>query len=392
MLKTYKVMLKPNNKQTTRLFQYVNTARFAYNWAIAKQQENYKNGGKFLSDAELRKQFTQLKKTDEYAWLNKISNNVTKQAIKDACNAYNNFFKGLAKYPKFKTKKKSKPSFYQDPVKIKFTKTHVKVEGFAVSKKKNKQKINWIRLAEKDHIPYGKNIKYFNPRFTFDGLNWWVSVSVETVAQPSQSQIDGIGIDLGIKNLAVCSDGIKYKNINKSSAIRKLKKKRRRLQRKISRKYEIGKEGNRYRKTKNIIKDEKQLLKTIRRLTNIRCNYLHHVTSDIVNRKPRFIVLEDLNVSGMMKSKHLAKYLQEQSFYEFKRQLQYKCEWNGIKLIIADRWFPSSKLCSCCGAVKKDLKLSDRVFECKCGNIIDRDYQASLNLKQYGENVLKSAT
>ena len=179
MIKTYKVMLKPNNKQLTKLFQYANTARFAYNWAIAKQQENYENGGKFLSDAELRKQFTQLKKTDEYRWLNEISNNVTKQAIKDACNAYKDFFKGLTKYPKFKTKKKSKPSFYQDPLKIKFTKTHVKVEGFAVSKKKNKQKINWIRLAEKDRIPYGENTKYVNPRFTFDGLNWWVSVGVE---------------------------------------------------------------------------------------------------------------------------------------------------------------------------------------------------------------------
>lgn len=385
-------MLKPNNKQLTKLFQYANIARFAYNWTIAKQQENYKNGGKFLSDAELRKQFTQLKKKDEYKWLNEISSNVTKQAIKDACNAYKNFFKGFAKYPKFKTKKKSKHSFYQDPVKIKFTKTHVKVEGFAINKKKNKQKINWIRLAEKGRIPYGENVKYFNPRFIFDGLNWWVSVSVEVEVQPSQSQTDGIGIDLGIKDLAVCSDGIKYKNINKSSVIRKLEKKRRMLQRKISRKYEIGREGNRYRKTKNIIKAEKQLLKTIRRLTNIRRNYLHHVTSDIVNRKPRFIVLEDLNVSGMMKNKHLTKSVQEQGFYEFKRQLQYKCEWNGIKLIIADRWFPSSKLCSCCGTVKKDLKLSDRVFECKCGNVIDRDYQASLNLKQYGENVLNSAT
>lgn len=395
MFKTYKVMLKPNNKQLTKLFQYANTARFAYNWAIAKQQENYKNGGKFIPDTELRKQFTQLKKTDEYKWLNEISNNVAKQAIKDACNAYKNFFKGSAKYPKFKTKKKSKPSFYQDPIKIKFTKTHVKVEGFTMSKKKNKQKINWIRLAEKDYIPYGENIKYVNPRFTFDGLNWWVSVGIEEEeeeVQSSQSQTDGIGIDLGVKDLAVCSDGIKYKNINKSSVIRKLEKKRRKLQHKISRKYEMGKEGNCYRKTKNIIKTEKQLLKITRRLTNIRHNYLHHVTSDIVNRKPRFIVLEDLNVSGIMKNKHLAKSVQEQGFYEFKRQLEYKCKWNGIKLIIADKWFPSSKLCSCCGAVKKDLKLSDRIFKCECGNVIDRDYQAALNLKQYGENVLKSAS
>lgn len=383
-------MLKPNNKQKTKLFLYANTARFAYNWTIAKQQENYQNGGKFISDSVLRKQFTQMKKLDEFNWLNNVSNNVTKQAIKDACDAYKRFFKGLSKYPKFKSKKKSTPSFYQDNVKIKFSETHVKVEGFASSKKSNKQKINWIRLAEKGRIPFGENVKYTNPRFTFDGLNWWVSVGIETDSDYSPSKTEGIGIDLGIKDLAVCSDGNIYKNINKSSKVKKLEKKKRRLQRKISRKYHMNKEGSRYKKTCNIIKSEKQLLKVSRRLTNIRHNYIHQITSEIVNRKPMFIVLEDLNVKGMMKNKHLAKAVQQQLFYEFRRQLEYKSNWNGIKFILADRWFPSSKLCSCCGQIKKDLKLSDRIYQCDCGNKIDRDYQASLNLKNYGEKLLQS--
>lgn len=392
MIKSIKVMLKPNNKQKTKLFLYANTARFAYNWTIAKQQENYQNGGKFISDSVLRKQFTQMKKLDEFNWLNNVSNNVTKQAIKDACDAYKRFFKGLSKYPKLKSKKKSTPSFYQDNVKIKFSETHVKVEGFASSKKSNKQKINWIRLAEKGRIPFGENVKYTNPRFTFDGLNWWVSVGIETDSDYSPSKTEGIGIDLGIKDLAVCSDGNTYKNINKSSKVKKLEKKKRRLQRKISRKYHMNKEGSRYKKTCNIIKSEKQLLKVSQRLTNIRHNYIHQITSEIVNRKPMFIVLEDLNVKGMMKSKHLAESVQQQCFHEFRRQIEYKSNWNNIRFILADRWFPSSKLCSCCGKVKKDLKLSDRTFECECGNIVDRDYQAALNLKKYGENVLESVS
>lgn len=268
----------------------------------------------------------------------------------------------------------------------------MKVEGFASSKKANKQKINWIRLAEKGRIPFGENVKYTNPRFTFDDLNWWVSVGIETESDYSPSKTEGIGIDLGIKDLAVCSDGKVYGNINKTKRIRQLEKKKRRLQRKISRKYQMNKEGSRYRKTRNIIKSEKQLLKVSRRLTNIRHNYIHQITSEIINRKPMFIVLEDLNVTGMMKNKHLGKSVQEQCFYEFRRQIEYKSNWNNIRFILADRWFPSSQLCSCCGKVQKDLKLSDRVFKCECGNIIDRDYQAALNLKKYGENVLESAS
>ncbi|MBS4893720.1 MAG: transposase [Veillonella parvula] len=382
-IKSAKVMLIPNNKQKTKLFQYAGASRFAYNWTLARQQENYKNGGKFISDNELRKEFTQLKKTKEFAWLNSISNNVTKQAIKDACDSYKRFFKGQSKFPRFKSKKKNRPSFYQDNIKIKFSETHVKLEGFANSKKKNKQKINWIRLAEKNRIP--TNCKYSNPRITFDGLNWFISVGIECDNNLEALTNDGIGIDLGIKDLAICSDGKVYKNINKTNKIRKIKKKRRRLQRQISRKYELNKEGRSYKKTSNIKKLEKQLLKVNHRLTNIRNNYLHQTTTKIVGRKPMFIVLENLNVVGMMKNRHLSKAIQEQCFYEFYRQIQYKCLWNNIKFIEADKWFPSSKTCSECGSIKKQLKLSEREYVCEeCGCVIDRDLNASINLMKYG--------
>lgn len=387
MIKTIRVMLVPNNKQKTKLFRYASTFRFAYNWTLGREKENYENGGRFISDGDLRKEFTQLKKTEEYSWLNEISNNVTKQAIKDACNAYKRFFKGYSKFPKFKSRKHSTPSFFQDNVKIQFTDTHVKVEGFAVSKKKNKQKLNWIKLAECGRIPT-ENVKYTNPRIKYDGLNWYITVGVEYEEYTCLPTNEAIGIDLGIKDLAICSDGNTYKNINKTQKVKKLEKQKRRLQRSISRSYEKNKKGESYCKTDNVIKKEKKLLRLNRRLTNIRHDHLHKTTSEIIKRKPSFICIEDLNISGMMKNKHLSKVVQQQGFYEFRRQIEYKSAWNTIPVIIADRFFPSSKLCSCCGNIKKDLKLSDRIYKCECGNVIDRDYQAALNLKKYGENIV----
>ena len=383
MVKAIKVMLIPNNVQQTKLFQYAGASRFAYNWALAREKENYEKGGKFISDSELRKEFTKLRHSDEYAWLLNISNNVTKQAIKDACSAYKNFFKGLQRYPRFKAKKKSMPKFYQDNIKIQFRDTHVKFEGFSFSRKANKQKLNWVKLAEHGRIP--TDAKYRNPRVSFDGLNWWISVCVEFPDCRDRSNHDGIGIDLGIKDLAICSDGNTYKNINKSQTVKKLEKCKRRLQRSVSRKYEHNKKGGSYCKTNNIVKKEKLLLKVNHRLANIRKDYLNQTTSEIVNRKPRFICIEDLNVSGMIKNRHLSKAVQNQGFFEFRKQLEYKCNDRGIQLIVADRSYPSSKRCSCCGKIKKDLRLSDRTYKCECGNVIDRDFQASLNLKAYGE-------
>ena len=387
MIKTLKIMLIPNNEQKSKLFQSAGVARFAYNWALGREQENYKNGGSFLSDYDLRKEFTKLKSTEGYKWLNDYSNNITKQAIKDACLAYRRFFKGQSAFPKFKSRRKSKPSFYMDTDKIQFTDKTVKLEKITLSRKKNKQKLNWIRLAERNKIPIDG--KYINPRITFDSINWWISVGIQYADNAEPPVNDGVGIDLGIKDLAICSDIDKpYKNINKTQKIRKLKKKKRRLQRQISKKYLISKKGDSYCKTSNIIKAEKKLLKLNHQLTDIRHDYLHQTTTEIINRKPKFIVLEDLNVKGMMKNKHLSESVAEQCFYEFYRQIEYKSSWNNIKFIIVDRFYASSKICSCCGAVKKDLKLSDRIYKCdNCNTIIDRDKNASINLYNYGKSI-----
>lgn len=389
MIKTYKVMLVPNNKQQTKMFQSAGIARFAYNWTLAYESENHKSGNKFISDYDLRRIFTQLKKVEDYAWLNSYSNNITKQAIKDACCAYQNFFKGKSRFPKFKSRKHSRPSFFVDPVKIQITETHVKLEKITESKKSNRQKLNWIKLAEHNRIPV--NVKYYNPRVTFDGLHWWLSVGVEEVESTNVPSSAGIGIDLGIKDLAICSDGNTYKNIHKSCKMKKLARKKRRLQRRVSKKYHINKEGGSYKKTRNITKSEKELLKVSRKLTNIHHNLMLQAISEIISRKPKFIVIEDLNVKGMMKNHHLAKAVQEQTFHEFRRILTYKCEWNNIQLIVADRFFPSSKTCSCCGSINRDLKLKDRTFICPtCGFEIDRDFQAAINLAKYGEQQINN--
>lgn len=364
------------------MLQYAGAARFAYNWALEQQDKNHKEGGKFLSDCDLRKQFTQYKQTNQ--WLYDISNDVTAQAINDAWLAYIRFFKKQANFPKFKSRKRSKPSFYQGSCKVKFSSTHVKIEKISKSQRHNKRKLNWIKLSEANRIPFVDT--YLNPRVTFDGLHWYVSVGVEhpddSVPVPTGQ---GVGIDVGLKELAVCSDGHTYKNINKTDRVKRLEKQKRRKQKQISRKYEKNKQGNKYVKTKNIEKSELKLLKINHKLTNIRKDYIHKVTTDIVKREPSFITIGDLNVSGMLKNKHLSKAVQQQNFYRFRELLTYKAEQAGIKLVIADRFYPSSKLCSNCGSVKQTLKLTERTYICSnCGLEIDRDLNASLNLCRYG--------
>lgn len=377
MYKTFKVKLNPNNKQESQMFRTAGCARYAYNWALATEKANYENGGKFINDYELRRMFTEHKQTQP--WLYDVSNDALKQSIKDACDAYKRFFKNLAKRPRFKSKRKSKPSFYMDVCKIEFTDTHVKLEKIADGRKGNRQKANWVRLVEHGHIPIG--VKCANPRITYDGLNWWISVGVETEIEQKQPTGRPIGIDIGIKSLAVCSDGIEYDNINKVQTVKRLEKRHRRLQRQVSRKYQMNKKGGSYCKTSNIRKLEEQLLKSNQRLANIRRNYTHQVTSEIIAREPSAVVMEDLNVKGMMKNRHLAKAVQQQNFGEFYRQMQYKCEWNNIAFITADRFYPSSKTCSHCGSIKKDLRLSDRTYVCTdCGMVMDRDLNAAVNL------------
>lgn len=368
MILAKKVRLYPSETQEQKLWQSVGTARFIYNWTLAKQEENYKNGGKFISNGVLRKEITQLKK-NELSWLNEVSNNIAKQAVKDACDAYKRFFKGLSDKPRFKTKKRSKKSFYNDNVKL-------KVKD---NKLVNIEKIGWIKTNEQ--LPIG--VKYSNPRISYDNKYWYISVGIEQEENQEELTDISLGIDLGLKDLAICSDGTVYKNINKTYMVRKIEKRLKRLQKQVSRKYEKNKKGKEYVKTKNIIKLEKQIQQVHRRLANIRNNYLHQTTTNIVKTKPYRVVIEDLAVSDMMKNKHLSDAIRKQGFSEFRRQLEYKCNFRGIKLVVADRFYPSSKSCSQCGKIKKDLKLKDRVYKCSCGLNIDRDLNASINLSKY---------
>ena len=383
MTKSIKIQLIPNNKQNGRLFQYAGSARFAYNWALDKIKEYYEANKKFISESELRKSFTIFKKQEENKWLYSVSNDALKQSIRDAHEAYKKAIKKKVGFPKHKSRKKSKPSFYQDVFKIKFESNRVKLEGLAGSTRKNRCRLNYVKLAEKDRI--SADTKIANPRITFDGLHRRISVAIETTESKHIPKNDGIGIDLGLKNLMTCSDGNVYSNINKSNQVKKIEKQKRRLQRSISRKYELNKKGGSYCKTRNIIKAEEKLLKITQRLTNIRHNHILQAIKEIIGRDPRFICLENLNVSGMMKNRHLSKAIADANFYKIRTILEYKAKRNNIELFLADRFFPSSKICSHCGVVKQDLKLSDRVYKCSCGFEIDRDLNASINLKNYGD-------
>ncbi|GAB6152646.1 RNA-guided endonuclease TnpB family protein [Desulfosporosinus burensis] len=368
-----KVRLKPTEEQEQQLWKSAGTARWAYNWALDRQEKNYASGGNFISDNDLRKELTQLKQTEEFSWLNEVSNNIPKQAIKDACEAYKKFFKHLAEKPTFKSRRKSKPSFYNDNLKLKVKESIVLIE-----------KIGWIKTSEQ--LPLDQ--KYTNPRISFDGKYWYVAVGIEQEQVTEQLTSEVIGIDVGVKELAVCSNGMEFKNINKSQRVKKLEKRLRRLQRKVSRKYEMNKEGSRFVKTCNIINVEKQIRVLHRKLKGIRSNHTHQATNAIVKTKPCKVVMETLNIKGMMKNRHLSKAIAQQKLYGFKLKLQYKCEKHSIEFVEVDKWFPSSKLCSSCGAIKKDLKLSDRVYRCECGLVLDRDLNASINLSRYPQLVV----
>jgi putative transposase len=370
MILAKKVRLYPTPEQEKQMWKSAETKRFAYNWALARQQENYKNGGKFISDGQLRKEFTLLKNKEDFKWLYDVSNNVTKQAIKDACDAYLKFFKGLTEYPQFKSRRKSRVSFYNDTEKLKVHKNSVQLE-----------KIGKVKIIEK--IPM--DCKYTKPTVSFDGKYWYISIGIEQQENNIELTDTVIGIDVGIKDLAVTSiENLKFTNINKTKKVKKLEKKMRRLQRKVSNKYLKNKKGESYHKTSNIIKLEKQIKLVHRKLNGIRNNHIHQATNKIVKTKPSKVVMETLNISGMMKNKHLSKAIGQQKLYEFKRQMQYKCKFNHIEFVEADKWYPSSKTCSQCGHIKKQLSLSERVYICEeCGYVIDRDYNASINLSRY---------
>lgn len=392
MLIAKKIRLKPTPEQEMLFRKSAGVSRWAYNYFLSENNRVYQEylangetGEKSISEGKVRKYINNVLKKTTHTWLSEIGSNVMKQAVKDANNALQRYFKGVSEKPCYKSKHKSKLSFY-----VNYESLSRRNGGF------HGEKIGFVKTSEP--LPkLSKGEKYSNPHISFDGKYWYLSVEYEIFNVESELTGESIGIDLGVKELAVCSNGKTYKNINKSKKVRRLKKKLKREQRKLSRKlknntkdYEII-NGYRHpvyikhlRECRNIQKQKSKIKLIYRKLTNIRNNHLHQATTEIVKTKPSQIVMETLNVKGMMKNRHLASSIQEQKFYEFKRQIEYKCQRYGIELLNVPTFYPSSKLCSQCGNIKKDLKLSDRVYHCDCcGLVIDRDYNASLNLANY---------
>lgn len=381
MLTAIKIRLKPTKEQEILFRKSCGVARWSYNYFLAESEKYYAEHKKTLKESEVRKHINNVLKPTTHTWLKEVGCNVMKQAVRDADLALKRWLKGISGKPKFKRKHKCKDSFYVNYESLKRTK-----DGFRGERLGNVKTCSALpKIKKGEH--------YSNPRISYDGKYWYLSVSYEKEFKQVELTDESLGIDLGIKDLAIVSNGKVYKNINNTKEVKRLEKKLIREQRKLSRKIErniAGYTKNRkpiYKKPlkemKNIVKQQEIIKNLYKRLSDIRKNHLHQTTNDIVKTKPYRIVMEDLNVKGMMKNKHLATAVASQCFYEFKRQIKYKCERLGIVFIEADRWYPSSKTCSHCGKIKKDLKLSDRTFHCECGFTLDRDLNASINLANY---------
>lgn len=388
MLRAIKIRLKPTPKQENLFWQSAGVARWSYNYFLAENERLYQEfkttgkGQKSISGNDIRKIINNELKPTTHGWLKNVGSNVMKQAVKDAELARKRWFKGTAEKPKFKSRHKTMPSFYVNYESLKRT-----VYGF------RGEKVGPVKTTQP--LPkILKHQKYSNPRITYDGKHWYLSVGYPVVEKRVELTDNVIGIDVGIKELAVTSDNVFYKNINKTKRVKVLERKMKREQRKLSRQllhntkaYTSNRKpiGDKpLSKCQNIQKQHRVIKTIYKKLTDIRQNHLHQASSEIVKTKPSCIVMEDLNVKGMMKNKHLAKAVASQKLYEFTRQIKYKCEAYGITFIKADRWFPSSKLCSCCGHKRVELRLSDRTYSCeKCGMTLDRDYNAAINLANY---------
>ena len=390
--RAYKIEINPTDDQKSKIHQTIGVSRFIYNFYIAHNKEIYEREGKFVSGMDFSKWLNNeyIPNNQDKKWIKEVSSKATKQAIMNGDKAFRDFFKKAKGFPRFKKKKN------QD-VKAYFPKNN-KTDWTLERHKVKIPTLGWVRLKEFGYIPVNSIVKSGTVSQKAD--RYYVSILVEERdIKTSNSNIgikiantnnEGLGIDLGIKEFAVCSDGIKFKNINKTSTVKKVEKKLKREQRKLSRKYESLKIRNKKEKggnvtSQNIQKQVVKVQKLHQRLANIRTDYINKIVSSIIKQKPSYITIEDLNVKGMMKNKHLSKAIASQKFFEFKTKLMSKCKQNNIELRIVDRFYPSSKTCSQCGKVKKDLKLSDRIYKCDCGFTIDRDLNASINLKNAKE-------
>lgn len=381
MIRSYKVRIYPTKEQEILMNKHIDCCRFIWNYMLALNLEREELGLYPLSKFGMSGEITLLKKQPQYQWLNEVSRPSLDIICGDLAEAYERFFCKISRKPKFKKRAKAKRTFP-----VRYDRTYFKDEKYLVL-----PTIGKIKYKTDFKFEYGtKTLSVKNPRISNIGNKWILSFGLEIEKQDYNSNDFSVGIDLGIKDLAVVSyDNNKskvYHNINKSKKIKYYKSKLKHAQRNLDRKYRKRKSENFYNKemSKNEIRELKKIQYLYRKLTNIRDNYIHQVTAEIVNMLPKRIVIEDLKVSKMLKDKRLSGEIQEQCFYKFRRYLTYKCEERGIELVIADKYYPSSKTCSCCGNIKKYLKLSDRTYICdKCGFIIDRDLNAAINLMNY---------
>ena len=376
LLKSFKTEINPSEEQKVKIRKTIGTCRFIYNFYLAHNKELHENGKKFMSSNKFRVWLNNeyLPNHPEYSWIKEAYSKAVTQAVNNGQTAFTRFFNHKSAFPRFKKKSKSNVKMY-------FVKNNPK-DCRCERHRINIPSLGWVRIKEKGYIPTTKDgyvIKSGHVSIKAD--RYYVSVLIEIPDNKiANNSNEGIGIDLGLKDFAVVSDGTSYKNINKSAKLKKLEKQLIREQRSLSRKYENLKKGGPTQRA-NIQKQRLKVQKLHHRIDNIRTDYINKTIAEIVKTKPSYITIEDLNVSGMMKNKHLSKAVASQKFYEFRTKLQAKCNENGIELRVVDRWFPSSKTCHCCGAIKKDLKLSDRTFTCDCGYIEDRDFNAALNLR-----------
>ena len=380
MKRAYKTEIKPTKEQIEKINQSIGICRWLYNSYLAKNKElyeQYKQGlitkeKAFMSANNFDKYINnEVKILDDFKWINNCGSKARKKSICNAETAYKRFFKGQSKFPKFKKKSKSNVKLYFP----KNNKGDWKVERHRIMIPTLKN----VRLKEYGYIPVGA--KVISGTVSKKADRYYVSVIIDVNVSITKNTNDGIGIDLGLKDFAICSDGNTYNNINKTQKIKRLEKKLKREQKKLSRKYEFLKKRGGAATKSNINKEIVKVQKLHHRLYNIRTDYINKIISNIVKQKPSFITIEDLNVKGMMKNRHLSKAVAQQKFYEFRVKLTNKCHALGIELRMVDRFYPSSKLCHNCGQIKKDLRLSDRIYKCNCGYEEDRDYNASLNLR-----------
>lgn len=378
MKKAYKIEIKPTAEQITKIHQTIGVSRFIYNFYIAHNKEVYKNVKKFVSGMDFSKWLNNeyIPNNQDKAWIKEVSSKATKQAIMNGEKAFKKFFNSESGFPTFKKKKNQDVKAYFP----KNNKTDWTIERHRIKV----PTLGFIRLKEFGYIPVNSIVK--SGTLSQKADRYYVSILVEEdIEVDNKPYSEGIGVDLGLKDFAICNNGLTKKNINKTKTVKKEEKKLKREQRKLSRKYESLKIRNRKEKgeatRQNIQKQLVKVQKLHQRLTDIRTDYINNTVNELVKQKPSFITIEDLNIRGMMKNRHLAKAVAQQKFYEFRTKLISKANQNNIEVRIVDKWYPSSKTCSCCGNVKKDLKLSDRVYKCNnCNTSIDRDLNASINL------------